>query len=157
MDQNQTTPLFGLSVDATSKKFLSETARWASFLAVIGFIVCALVVIGGIVVAIAASQFDSAFDSYNSGSSIRMSGSGFGAVLGVVYILFAVLYFFPCLYLLRFSNHMKVAIAAEDQTRLTTAFENLKSVFKFMGILTIIILSLYVLGFLFGGLAAAFS
>jgi predicted RND superfamily exporter protein len=86
-----------------------------------------------------------------------MSGTGFGAVLGVVYILLAVLYFFPCLYLLRFSNHMKVALATEDQTRLTTAFENLKSVFKFIGVLTIVILGIYVLAFLFGGLAAAFG
>jgi hypothetical protein len=38
MEQNQGPSLFGLEIDAAGKSHLSETARWAKFLAIAGMI-----------------------------------------------------------------------------------------------------------------------
>ncbi len=145
--QNQ---LFGLTIDPQSKRFLTETAKWGRFLSIIGFIVCVLIAIGGIFFAMKLSE---------GGNAFRDAGLGplasFGPAMAIVYVLFAVLYFFPCLYLFRFSNQMGVALSSDDQTTLTAAFENLKSVFKFFGILTIIVLSIYILAFVITMLAVA--
>jgi uncharacterized membrane protein YjgN (DUF898 family) len=152
MEQDQNPSLFGLNIDGESKNFLSESARWGKFLAIIGFIVCGLIIIVGIYMASAASEVNRAFSRYGSGSSF----SGMGTMMAVVYIIVALIYFFPCLYLLRFSNHMKAALAADDQSSLTASFQNLKSMFKFVGIFTIVILSIYILAFILGGLGGAF-
>ena len=48
MEQNQDTSLFGINVDQAGKSHLADTAKWAKFLAVFGFIICGLIVIIGI-------------------------------------------------------------------------------------------------------------
>lgn len=143
MEENQTTSLFHLNLEEQSKSFLAESARWGKFLAIVGFVVCALVVIVGIYLATAGSEM-----AYQYGG--RSSFRGIGGAMAIGYIIVALIYFFPCLYLLRFSNHMKAALAANDQANLTASFQNLKSMFKFVGIFTIIIISIYVLAFLVG-------
>jgi Na+/H+ antiporter NhaC len=147
-NQTQESPLFGLSIDPLIKSHLSETARWGKFLSIIGFICCALIVIGGIYFVTAVSSMERTYGGLNEGPSF----SSFGPFFAVLYIVFALLYFFPCLFLLRFSNKMKTALAADSQADLTVSFQNLKVLFRYIGILTIIVLSLYLLFFLFGGL-----
>lgn len=152
MEPNQNQPLFGLNVDTQSKSFLAESAKWGRFLAILGFIVCILIVLGGIFMATQATQMESAFSEYGGS---RRTFSGFGPAMGIVYVVVALIYFFPCLYLLRFSNYMKTALAAEDQSQLTLSFQNLKSMFKYVGIFTIVILSIYVVIIIVGIGAAA--
>ncbi|MEO7394601.1 MAG: DUF5362 family protein [Chitinophagaceae bacterium] len=144
MEENQS--LFGLNLDEQSKSFLGECARWGRFLAIMGFIICVLVIIAGIYLATSASQFDRTFAEYGG----RTTATGLGGAMAIVYILVALIYFFPCLFLLRFANHMKAALAANDQANLTVSFQNLKSMFKFIGIFTIVILSIYIVAFIIG-------
>jgi hypothetical protein len=66
-------------------------------------------------------------------------------LVGGVYLVFSVIYFFPGMYLLRFSNKTRDAIDHLDENDLEEGLENLKSLFRFTGILTIVVLSLYVL------------
>lgn len=73
--------------------------------------------------------------------------SGFGVGMAILYILLAIIWFFLLLYLLRFSNGIKAALHSNDQTALNTSFQNLKSCFKYVGIITIIILAFYALIF----------
>ena len=68
--------------------------------------------------------------------------------VGLIYIAIAVVYYFPINYLHRFSKEMKLGVIGNDQQSVASGFENLKSLFKFMGIFTIITLSIYAL-FLF--------
>ena len=82
-----------------------------------------------------------------------------GGVLGFVYVILALVYFFPILYLFRFAKKMKDSLRTNDNSELTAAFSNLKSHYKFVGIFTIVILSLYLLIFIiaiFAGVSAAF-
>ena len=86
MEQNASN-LFDLQVDHSSSAYLKETAKWAKFLAIVGFIVCALVVLAGI---FAGSIFAS-LNPYGA------YGGGFGVGMAIYCILIALLYFFPCL------------------------------------------------------------
>ncbi len=154
-DQNQNQSLFGLNIDAQSRSFLSESAKWGKFLAIMGFIACVFIVIGGIYLATQASEMNRAMGQYGY---YRTEVRGLGPIMAAIYIVGALIYFFPCLYLLRFSNQMKAALAAENQENLTASFQNLKSMFKFVGIMTIIVIALYLLVIVIGvtvGVAAS--
>ena len=69
-------------------------------------------------------------------------------MITIVYLAIAVLLFFPCLYLNKFSVKMKTALNSINQEDFEDSFKNLKSLFKFYGILSIILLSFYALVFL---------
>lgn len=149
MEQN-TPNLLELHIDSQSNAYLRETAKWAKFLAVIGFIGCALIILIGV---FAGSVMATAFSDLGGGGF----GGGMGVVMAIIYILLALLFFFPYLYLYRFANQMQAALRSNDQAALTTSFGNLKSCFKFVGILTIIVLALYALIFVFGILGATMA
>ncbi|MEO1254900.1 MAG: DUF5362 family protein, partial [Bacteroidota bacterium] len=80
---------------------------------------------------------------------------GLGSVMGFFYILIALLYIFPSLYVYRFSSKIQEGIRSSDQSKCSYAYNNLRKLFLFTGILTIIALGLYLLVILFalmGGL-----
>jgi uncharacterized membrane protein YjgN (DUF898 family) len=150
-EQNQEHSLFGFGIDQTSKAHLWEAAKWARFLAIIGFIMCGIIAIIGIFAGSIFSTFSSKYDDYGGASAF---GSGMAVVMIVMYVGIAVIYFFPCLFLLRFANHMKNALSTNDQITLNTSFQNLKIMFRYVGIVTIIIISFYILFILFAILTA---
>jgi Family of unknown function (DUF5362) len=147
MEQNQDTSLFGLNIDPITKNHLSDAARWAKFLAIMGFIVCGLIVIVGIFAGSLVQNFSSRYEGFGN---TEINTRGFGAVATVMYILIALLYFFPCLFLFNFASKMKIALLSNDQNKLNSSFQNLKKTFRYVGVLTIIILSCYVLALVIG-------
>lgn len=155
MDQHQTTSLFTLSIDPTSKSHLTEAAKWARFLAIVGMVSLALMIVFALFFSTMMATSENPFEEPVEGGSGLMSGVGVGMAL--LYIVIAVIWFFPLLYLLRFSNTMKAAINSNDQNALNVSFQNLKSCFRYVGIITIILLIIYALIFVFailGGAAA---
>jgi uncharacterized membrane protein YjgN (DUF898 family) len=137
MDQ-QNQNLFELQLDQPSTAFLGEAAKWAKFLAILGFILCAFMVIA----ALFAGSIMSSMMASAGGGMGSMFGGGF---ITVVYLVGAALYFFPCLYLFKFASQMQDALRNHEQAKLQGSFKNLKSLFRFVGILTIIILAIYIL------------
>ncbi len=132
----------GLDIGGTSRSYLLETAKWSKFLAIVGFVMIGLFV----VVAIGIGFFmGSQFDGMMGGAS-AMGGIGIAAM----YLLIALLYFFPTLYLYRFAKQMRAAIDNNNQGALDESFGNLKSCFKFMGIMTVVMLIFYALMLIFG-------
>ena len=155
--QSENLNLFGLSIDPTSKVHLAEAARWAKFLSIVGFIIIGLVILMGVFF---GSLFGSAVRASEGmyGDSSMSAGMGALGVLGaVIYILFALIYFFPCLFLYRFATKMKSALLTNEQDTLNVSFQNLKAMFRFIGILTVIVLVIWVLGILASVLGAASS
>jgi hypothetical protein len=150
MEQNTETSLFTLQIDHQASSFLGETARWAKFLAILGFIGCGLLVLFAIFFGTIISYFG------RFGGGTTQLAAGMGAFVSVFYILIALLYFFPCLYLFNFASKMQVAIQSNDQERLNESLKNLKSHFRFIGILTIVWLGLSLLVFLLSIIGAAF-
>src|SRR5690606_4736365 len=86
-------------------------------------------------------------DRYGTGYP-DYSAPGPGAVMAVYYIPIALLYSFPCLSPYRFGANLKQALAANNQEIINTSFQSLKACFRFLGIVTIIILCFAILGFL---------
>jgi hypothetical protein len=135
MINNPITELEQLTINTASKMFLKETAKWAFFLSIMGFIGIAFIIVLGVFSGVI-------FKAIPQTGLIPFDLS---LVLTVTCLIVAVLYFFPVYYLLRFSNKMKRALASKDDEILADAFEVLKSHYKFIGVFTIITLSLYAL------------
>ncbi|CAD7812481.1 hypothetical protein CHRY9390_02519 [Chryseobacterium aquaeductus] len=128
-----------LRIDSAGKLFLKETAKWTAFLAILGYIGIGFMVLA----ALFMMSFGASMSSYKT-----MMPMGGGAFLAIFYLVFAALYFIPINYLYKFSSNMKLAIQTNNQANLTKSFEYLKSHYKFIGILTIIVFSIYILIFL---------
>ena len=123
-------------LDKKSLTYLTETRKWTMFFAVLGFIFIGLMVLGALFLMV----FGMAGHGFGSNR-----GAMVGGAMSIVYLLFGFLYFFPIYYLLKFSVNMKKAIEQNEHKDFAVAFEYLKSHYKFIGILTIVILSLYIL------------
>jgi hypothetical protein len=77
-------------------------------------------------------------------------------IIGLVYIALAAVYYFPVTYLYKFSVQMKQGINSGEESSVISGFQNLKSLFKFMAIMLIVILSIYALVLLISIPAALF-
>jgi hypothetical protein len=129
--------------------YLTESAKWGKFLAILGFILCGIMV----VVAFVLPSVITKLPPYNTVPSAYSAGMRIG--ITVLYFLCAVLLFFPSLYLHKFSTKMQLAVKSTSQENFDESLMNLKSMFKFYGILTIVLLSFYALVFIFGMLGLA--
>ena len=148
MEQDQNTSLFGLGIDNISKTHLSEAAKWARFLAICGFIFIGLMVIYGIVVSFVIVDMANAMSQVDSTPSENSLKNMMRIGMIIFYIVFAVIAFFPYYFLLRFANKMKAALISNDQDALNGSFQNLKILYRYMGILMIISLVLIAFGIL---------
>ena len=150
MESNTATGLFELQVDHESTIYLKEAARWAKFLAIVGFICIGLFVLMAL---FAGSMIAGMYSSMGVGAT---GGAAGGAAVSIAYIIVALLYFFPCLYTFNFAKKMQIALASNDQTQLNQSFKNLKSCYRFLGILMVIGLCFWGLMIIFFVIGAAF-
>ena len=143
-NQNPDAGLFGLSIDTAGREHLTEAARWARFLAIVGFVFIALVAIFLIA---GGSYVANMFGRVNQYNEV---GAGFttGMTIGIIiyYLCVALLVFFAYLFLYRFAVNMKMALQGNNQELLNRSFQNLKILYRYWGILTI-------MGLIFFGLA----
>ncbi len=124
-----------LSLSNNATNYLSETGKWGKFLAILGFCFIGLVVIIGL--------FAGTLLSFLNTGNNPLPFPGF--IFGIIYILMGALYFFPIYYLFIFSTNIKRALIQKNSLKLDIAFKNLKSHYKFIGILTIVMFSFYLL------------
>ncbi|TDD97388.1 hypothetical protein [Flavobacterium cellulosilyticum] len=139
---------FELQLNESAKGFLKETAKWAYFLSILGFIGVGLMV----VLAVFAGTIFGVIGHMMPG--MGMFGSGIGIVISIFYLLIAALYFFPVYYLYKFASNAKKAFLNIDSELLSTSFKYLKSHYKFIGIMMISIMCLYGLIIVFAVIAA---
>ncbi len=158
---------------------LRGTAKWARFLAIVGFVIIGLMVIGGIIMAMAGVAANNAVEdmggleqlqnmegmeevegmeefqeSMREAEKLRSSSSSMGMFAGVFGVFFflviGVLIFFPNLLLYQFATGtLKALNGPADGLVLTKALNAHRRYYKFAGILTIIVLAIYALFFLF--------
>ena len=118
--------------NSESLKHLEEARKWSMFIAILGFIGVGLMVLVALF----------------SGSAMAFLGNDFispamGIGIGILYLLIAVLYFFPVYYLFNFSSKAKKAVKESDSESLTESMRFLKSHYKFLGIVAIVMLAIY--------------
>jgi MFS family permease len=135
-----------IEIEQETLSLLNTTRKWAMFLAIVGFIILGLIVIIGLI----AGTFLTAFNSGEKGLGIPES------LMFVFIFLLAVIYFIPVLFLFRFSKHTSHAVQTLDKLELHKAVKNLKSYFVYIGILIIIILSIYLIVLIIAGSSMAF-
>ena len=118
-----------IEIDQDTLNHLNTTRKWTMFLAILGFIFLGLLIIIGII----AGTFLSAFSSGKTGIGITES------LILIVFLALAIVYFFPVLFLFRFSKHTAHAVQTINKEELQKAIKNLKFYFVYLGILVIII------------------
>lgn len=139
MINNPITQLEQLTLTGASKSFLKETVKWARFLSFVGFILIAFMLV--------FAAFSSTI--FNMAAKVQPGiPQGIGLSVAIIYLILSIIYFFPVFYLLQFSSKMKKALATKNDETLAGAFKMLKSHYKFIGVFTIITLSLYALLFI---------
>ncbi|MDP4283883.1 MAG: DUF5362 family protein [Bacteroidota bacterium] len=138
-----------LQVTSSAQNFLSDAARWGKFLSIIGFIFCGFMTI----LAFFIPTLIMSLPPYNSMAS--GFSSGIAAGMTILYLLLALLFFFPCWYLFKFSVKMQISLNSMSQENFEESLKNLKSMFKFYGVCTIIMLSIYALVFLIAMIGTA--
>ncbi len=147
MERNAITELEQMTLNSRSKSFLKEIAKWSKFLSIMGFIGIGLMILLGV--------FAGAI--FNSLPNAQSMPFDLSKAMSITYFVMSLIYFFPVYYLFSFSNKMLAALADKSDDLLSDALEMLKSHYKFAGVLTIIILSLYVMMFIVSLMGVALS
>jgi hypothetical protein len=117
--------------------YLNTAAKWAKFLAIIGFIGIGLMVLLGLFVGVIFT-----FLNFIPNTNHLPFPVGF---IGFFYIILAAVYLMPVIYLNNFSNNISKAVAFRETEYLTEALSNLKRHLKYIGIMTIVIIATYIL------------
>ena len=130
---------FELQLNESAKGFLKEATKWAYFLSILGYI--------GIGFIVVAAVFAGALFAFIGNLSREMNSFGAmgGSFISAFYLMIAAFYFFPVYYLNKFASNAKIALRDNDSKSLAASFEYLKSHYKFIGIMSLIILGLYAL------------
>ena len=125
-----TTEMF---VNQSMKDDLLCSAKWMKFLCIIGCIGVALMVILAIVMFVV-------------GTSLDGMNMPFGAAsMGLLYLVFSAIYIYPLIKGFQFANGAKAACLTDSEAQLARSFSGLRAMIKFFGVLTIIVMVLYVL------------
>src|ERR1700761_7673594 len=97
-----------LVITAEAQYYLRETAKWANFLAIVGFILCALFLIMALCMSAVFAVLGRLTPVYNQ------LPSGLFTVFSVLFILLDVLYFFFPYYLYQFAGKAKKGLFLAD-------------------------------------------
>jgi glucan phosphoethanolaminetransferase (alkaline phosphatase superfamily) len=126
--------IFDVTINENAKGHLLETTRWTKFLAILMFILIGIMILG--LVAILATD-----------SMAAVMSQGFAAMgtigASLVALLIVALYWYPTYMLYRFSICIKSGITQNDQQLIETGFRCQKNMYRFAGVLTILILCIY--------------
>lgn len=128
LDQNIELESDKLKISNSIKENLITTAKWARFLAIVGFIFVGILGIASLFLVVTSLA------------------SGYGPLIFVslIYVILTIVMLFPALYLIRFAVATEKGLNSNKQGEFDYAIENMKSLFKFSGIYTIVMIALYV-------------
>jgi ABC-type multidrug transport system fused ATPase/permease subunit len=146
MEENSTFDSFeSIKLTDLALSYLKESAKWCKFLSILGFVGIGLMFIVAIFFAIRMSDMSMSVVPFPN------------AVLALVYLVLAIVYFFPVYYLYKYANATSKAINSKDSKLLQEGMENLKSHHKFLGVMSLVFISMYALIFIFALIAGSMS
>ncbi|WP_184546260.1 DUF5362 family protein [Mucilaginibacter sp. FT3.2] len=123
-----------------AQSYLLTAGKWATFLGILGFVFCGLFALFAISI---GSIFAKLAEAMPFNPGLKMM-AGFGGALTIFYLLIDLVYFFFALYIYQFATKIKAGINFSDSTHVTAGLGKLKSFFKLWGIVTIVIICLYI-------------
>jgi hypothetical protein len=138
---------YGALVSPTAVELLRQTRPWVLLFSVLMFIMAGVTFLVGIVMMFAGmfarSPRAGGNAAYNTGYNV---GSSLGSMcVGMIPIVFGLLYFFPALHLARYASRIGSLIASSRAEDLENALDAQKSFWRFIGILTVVAIVLYLL------------
>lgn len=144
--------LLELLIDGESTKVLSEAARWGKFLAIVGYIVSGFMLIGALSINFLTTAMMEGAHTIGGNDEAASAATAYtNAFMAIFYAVLSLINIIPCIFLHRFASRMQQALRGSDQDVLNSSFSNLKSMFKFVGIVTIIMIAFIVVGSMFAG------
>ncbi len=133
IDTNSNSNDSGLIVNDLIQNELKKTIKWTMFLSILGFIGLGFMLIGALIM-------------------FGNMGRGFYGeqmfVMAITYMIMAIVYFFPVYFLYQFSSKMKSALEFGGQVSMNEAFIYMRKQYQFIGIVSIVVISIYILMFL---------
>ncbi|MBN8835283.1 MAG: hypothetical protein J0H76_12985 [Sphingobacteriales bacterium] len=148
MEQNQNLLNNELTIDPVAYAHLKETAMWARFLGILGFIMSGFVFLFALFAGSILSRVQQSAGPYAGAENPFLSmGTGF---ITVLYIVLAIISFVFSYLVYQFGNRTKKGLLNTDQDNLNSGFSNLKILFRIYGIIVIIYLAFIALALLFG-------
>ncbi len=130
---------------------LAGTKPWVRFISVMMFIGAGFLLLGGLAMGLMGGAIASA-------SKNPMFSGGMGIGIAVVYVLLALFYLYPAVKLWKYATCIGNLLNSGTLIDLETALSQQRSFWKFVGVITLVILSLYGVIFAFfmvaGGIAA---
>jgi hypothetical protein len=118
--------------DQDIQSYLQETAKWSKLLGILGYV--------GIGFLVLFSFFVKGIFEMLPEANVQPIPT---SALSIVYFVLAGIYFFPVNYLFQFGKNMRLSLQTQDQELFKTALKNLKSHYKFIGMFSLVIISLY--------------
>lgn len=129
LDQNIELESDKLRITNSIKENLMITAQWARFLAIMGFIFVGILGIASLFLVVTSMA----------------SGYGPLVLVSLIYVVLTIVMLFPALYLIRFAVATEKGLGSNKQGEFDYAIQNMKSLFKFSGIYTIVMVVLYII------------
>lgn len=126
-----------------AKKHLLEASKWANFISIVGFIAIGLLII-------MSFSIGAILANLPEGSLGGLPPKFFS----FFYLIAAGIYFIPVFFLFQFAQKTKQALIEDDHNLLTFGLKKLKSHYKFIGILFIVLIALYLFLILLGAFSA---
>ena len=114
--------------------YLTSISKWMKFFFVLMIISIVFMVVSGLIFALASPMFN---DMQTPGMPKMPT-----AVLGVIYIVGGLLNVFPAIYMNRISKTAERTVESSDNDAMVDFLKNNKSLWKFLGILTIVMIGL---------------
>lgn len=130
---NQSDNLFNISVEDGARDLLLTAATWARIVAIVGFISAGISVID-------------AFIGQPGANSTAVAG---GVLITLIFVAISVAL---NIFLFRFATNMIASLGNRSQVQFNEGVSNLRTYFKFMGILIIIVLAIMLIVILAFGL-----
>lgn len=132
----------GIVLNIYAVSDLKKAAKWAQFLAIIGFI-------GSGIIALVALSIGSIFARIAALSPMGVGlPAAVSSVIMIVYLLLAAVTFILHLFLYQFATRSINALSTNNSDLLAGGIHRLQSYFKMIGIVVIIELAFMVLGFI---------
>jgi hypothetical protein len=124
-DQQQTSSLFSLNLDAQNSYTLRSVASWAKVLGVVGIILGVIFILTGVMI-----------QDRTSGYRYRTDNSEAYGMVG--YIIMALIQITSSIFALNGGNKISVALRANDQASLNSGFGMVRNFFAIWAILLIL-------------------
>jgi hypothetical protein len=133
-----------LMVTEDMRSYIYDMARWANFLGIVGFVISAFMLLAALTIGPAMKA------NPELSKMLGQFGAMDSTTFTIVFLMYGLAFFYPSFLMVRYAAKAKAGVLYGEQLSLNDAMGKLKSLFKYFGILAIILIALYMMAILSG-------